>query len=98
MLFAVHFIDHQDQHETRKQYLQAHIDWLDQHKDHIRVGGSLRNEPGDQAVGGLWIVEANGKAEIETLIHTDPFWIQGLRQSYEIHHWSKAFTDRKVLI
>lgn len=98
MLFAVRFIDKPNQHGTRKQSLQAHLDWLDQHQECVLIGGSLRLEPDQQAVGGLWIVEASSKAEIASLIQTDPFWIQGLRQSYEIFHWSKAFADRKIAI
>jgi len=31
-------------------------------------------------------------------LKTDPFYTSGLRQSYEILHWSKANDDRKVLI
>jgi uncharacterized protein YciI len=58
--------------------------------------GSLRNEPEEQPVGGLWIVEAESKNVIEALIESDPFWVSGLRRQYEILHWSKAFADRKV--
>lgn len=98
MLFAVRFIDKQDQHEIRVRFLQAHIDWLDQNKERVLVGGSLRSELSEQAVGGLWIVEADSKTAIEALVQSDPFWVKGLRQHYEILHWSKAFADRKVLV
>jgi uncharacterized protein YciI len=96
MLFIVRFTDRPDRYEARKRFLQAHIDWLDQHKDRVLVGGSLREAPGEQPVGGLWVVEAESQADIEALIRSDPFWVNGLRQSYEILHWSKAFPDRKV--
>ncbi|MDH3317589.1 MAG: YciI family protein [Gammaproteobacteria bacterium] len=96
MLFVVRFTDKQDRKEVREQFLQAHVDWLDQHKQHVLVGGSLRRTPGEQPVGGLWIVEAESRSEIQQLIRSDPFWINGLRQNYEILHWSKAFADSKV--
>lgn len=95
-LYAIRFTDRPDALTTRKQYLAAHIDWLDRHKDTVLVPGSLRPEPGQDAVGGLWIVEAPDKKTIEALLQSDPFWIHGLRQGYEILHWSKAFPDRKV--
>lgn len=38
------------------------------------------------------------KEQIEDLLRSDPFFIAGLRQSYEILHWSKANAERKVLI
>lgn len=98
MLFAVHFFDKQDQYELRKQYLPAHIEWLEQHRDVVLVGGSLREDPAGQPVGGLWIVEAESKTAIEELLKTDPFWIRGLRQGYEILYWSKAFAEKQVPI
>jgi hypothetical protein len=33
---------------------------------------------------------------VEQLLQSDPFWVQGLRQGYEIMHWFKAFPDRQV--
>jgi hypothetical protein len=95
-LYVVRFTDKPDQLAVRKQFLPAHIEWLDKHKSIVLVPGSLRPEPGHDAVGGLWIVEAPDKKQIESLIHTDPFWVQGLRQDFEILHWSKAFPERRV--
>jgi uncharacterized protein YciI len=48
--------------------------------------------------GGLWIAEAKSKARLDELLKTDPFYVAGLRQSYEILHWSKANAERMVLI
>lgn len=98
MLFVVRFEDDQNKYETRKQYLDAHINWLDKHTKQVLVGGSLRKTPDDQPVGGLWIVEAASVQEVELLIESDPFWVHGLRSSREILHWSKAFEDRTVEI
>lgn len=96
VLYVVRFTDRSDRSATRKEFLAAHIAWLDEHKDMILVPGSLRPEHGEDAVGGLWVVEAPGKKEIEALIQSDPFWVQGLRQGYEILYWSKAFPERRV--
>ena len=96
MLFAVRFHDQRDCAEVRRQHLQAHIDWLDEHKDSVLIGGSLRNEPSENPVGGLWLVEATDKNAVEVLIQSDPFSIHGLRERHEIFFWSKAFPERKV--
>jgi hypothetical protein len=95
-LYVIRFTDRPNALATRKQYLAAHIEWLDKHKETILVPGSLRPEPGQDAVGGLWVVEAPGRNAIEALLQSDPFWVHGLRQGYEILHWSKAFPERKV--
>jgi len=98
MLFAVVFTDKPDQGDLRAAHLQAHIAWLEQHKDIIPVGGSLRQEMGQTPKGGLWVAEADSKEQIEELLKSDPFFIAGLRQSHEILHWCKANADRKALI
>jgi len=97
MLFAVRFHDKQDRPHVRQQQLRAHVDWLARHRDVILVGGSLRQQAGENPVGGLWLVEADSKPEIEQLIESDPFWIHGLRERCEILLWSKALPD-KVLV
>lgn len=98
MLFAVRFHDQMDCAEVRLQHLQAHIDWLDEHKELVLIGGSLRKEPGENPVGGLWLVEAPDKNAVEVLIQSDPFSIHGLRERHEIFFWSRAFPERKVLV
>ena len=98
MLFAVIFTDKPGHGDLRAQHLQAHVDWLEAHRDVIPVGGSLRVEPGDVPRGGLWIAEADSKAQIERQLRTDPFYLAGLRQGWEILHWSKANAARRALI
>ncbi len=98
MLFAVFLTDKPDHAQVRSNHLQAHIDWLEQHRDVILVGGSLRHEPSQLPKGGLWIAQADSKQQLEALLQTDPFYLVGLRQSYEILHWSKANSERQVLI
>ena len=97
MLYAVRFHDRPDRASVRQQQLQAHVDWLAAHRDVILVGGSLRRQRGDNPVGGLWIVEADSKEQLEQLMESDPFWTHGLRERCEILLWSKALPD-KVLI
>ena len=97
-LFAVQFKDKSNSYALRQIYLDAHIAWLDEHKDQILVGGSLRLSLDQAPIGGLWIVESESREAIEMLMKTDPFWIHGLRESVDIYHWSKAIEDRKVLV
>ena len=98
MLFVVRFTDHQQRLATRKQFLPAHLEWLEAHNKKVLVPGSLRPEPDAAPIGAFWIVEAENKNEVEHLLQSDPFWVQGLRQRYEILHWSKAFPERQVLV
>lgn len=91
MLFAVRFYDRPDRLDVRKHQMEQHLEWLRAHGDVILVGGSLRSDPDADAIGALWIVQCDSKAAIEALLRTDPFWIHGLRERYDIHSWHKAF-------
>ncbi|MDK3023560.1 YciI family protein [Cupriavidus taiwanensis] len=73
MIFAVRFHDKPDQLALRNSLLQAHLDWLALHGDTILIAGPLREVPDEGAVGGLWIVRAADRAEVEALVQTDPF-------------------------
>jgi len=96
MLFIVRFFDNQDKAFVRSDNLSQHLNWLKLNSDRILVAGSLRSEPTTNPLGALWIVKADSKADIEDIIKSDPFWICGLRDKYEILHWSKAFEDIRV--
>ncbi len=97
MLFAVRFYDRPERLDIRKSLLTAHLEWLRAHNDVILVGGSLRLDPESNAIGALWIVQSDSKSSIEDLLRTDPFWMHGLREKYEIHFWNKAFPDQTAI-
>lgn len=98
MLFVVIFTDVPGKGDVRKRELAAHLEWLELNKSVIPIGGSLRRELGDVPEGGLWIAEARSKSEVESLVIADPFYIAGLRKSFEVFHWSKANASRKSLL
>lgn len=98
MLFVIRFVDEPNKQEVRKQHLDAHISWLAERKQSVLVAGSLREEPNTDPIGAFWVVKAQTKADVETLFISDPFWTNGLRESVEILHWSKAFPDEQTLI
>ena len=98
MLFAVLFTDKPNRGDLRAEHLQAHIQWVDQNKNEVLVAGSLRSEPGVTPQGGLWIVEAESKESVLRMMATDPFYICGLRQSWEVLHWSKALEYHQALV
>jgi uncharacterized protein len=95
MLFILRFTNKPDVADRLPQLYPAHTQWLSEHPQ-VLVPGAIRTDPEKPPIGGLWIVEAESKAEVESLFQTDPFWVNGLRQGYEILHWSKAFPDKKV--
>lgn len=96
MLFVIYFTDRADRLAVRQERLADHLQWLDANRQTVLAAGSLRQEPGADPIGGLWIAEASSRATLEELLHTDPFWIHGLRESCQVLHWSKAFPERRA--
>lgn len=96
-LYIVRFTDHADRLDVRKAHTDAHHAYLGANRDKVLVSGPLRFEAGETPIGGLWIMRAESKAEIEAFIDNDPFWKHGLRKSREILHWGKS-TDQPVVI
>ena len=98
MLFVIRFVDKLNRQEVREQHLDAYLSWLAERRHSILVAGSLRVEPDSNPTGAFWVVEAESKVDAEKLFLADPFWTNGLRESVEISHWSKAFHDEQTLI
>ena len=90
MLFMVRFTDHPDRLDVRQAHGAAHMAWLAEHAAQVRIGGPLRRDPEGAAVGAMWLVEAASAAEIERLLASEPFWVNGLRAGVEILEWRKV--------
>jgi uncharacterized protein len=98
MLFVARFTDKPGIAERRAELLEAHFDWLDANRDRVRLAGSLREDVGGDSLGGLWIIEADSKADAEAVYQTDPFFANGLRAGVELYHYVKANADRAVTL
>lgn len=98
MLYIVQFEDKPDVAELRQKLFAAHIEFLDRMKEKVLVPGSVREVPSDRPLGGLWIVDAKDEADVKEIFKDDPFWVNGMRATYRINRWQKAFPDRKVLV
>ena len=98
MLFVARFTDKPDIAERRAELLDAHFAWLDEHRDRVKIAGSLRTDVGGDSLGGLWIIEADSKQDAEQVYQTDPFFANGLRAKVEVYHYVKANAERPVTL
>jgi len=93
MLFAVLFVDNADSaQDIRRRYMPAHLDFLERNGSAIKAAGPLSDEHGI-ASGGLWLVEAADRGQVEQLVRTDPFWPTGLRDAVRVLVWNQVFAD-----
>lgn len=97
MLFVARFTDKPDIAEKRAELLQAHFDWLAANDDKVLLAGAMRNDAGE-GLGGLWVIEADSKAEAEQVYQNDPFFANGLRAKVEVWHYVKAHPDKASVI
>ena len=95
MLFVVQledvYVDQPERLPERAVHMSDHLAFLAEHDGHVVAAGALRPSPEGLPVGGIWIVNAESKAAVETLYQSDPFWRAGLRKSARVSHWAKAY-------
>ena len=93
MLFAVMFEDEPAQAEDlRRKHLPDHLQFLEKNRERLIAAGPLLSAA-DETQGGLWLVEADDREEVEQLVREDPFWPTGLRKSVRIAQWKKVFAE-----
>ncbi|HYG86354.1 MAG TPA: YciI family protein [Azospirillum sp.] len=91
MLFMFHCIDKAGSADVRAANRNAHLDYLEAHKDRILVAGPLLGDDGSSMVGSLLIIECADKAAAQAFADNDPYAKAGLFQSVEIRAWRRVF-------
>ena len=83
---------------VREEFTAHHLSYLDANRDAILLPGGLRPAPGHGLEGALWVIEAEGRETAAALCENDPFFRHGLRKSYRLYVWGKAFPERAVTL
>ena len=93
MLFAVLFEDDANRaDDISRKHMPAHLEFLERNASVIRAAGPLRDAD-DTPAGGLWVVQADDREQVETLVQVDPLWLTGLRRSVRVLAWTQVFAD-----
>ena len=98
MLFLVRLTDRSSAGELRSQFLEAHKAWLMERREQVRAAGILRKDENEPSLGACWIVAAESRKAVEQLVRSDPFYLNGVRDTYEILLWSRAFPPGPVTL
>lgn len=96
--WAVVFRDTDGMLEIRanKELRDKHVAYAKEHPE-LLIGGGLKIDPDSDFCGAMWIVEAEEKAEVESLILADPFYVASHR-TFEIFTWGKILEDKLVTL
>jgi uncharacterized protein YciI len=98
-LFAAIFEDDMEAAERIRAVAEdAHVAWLEKHRDKVLVAGALRPAEEGPATGGLWLIEAASVEEARRICTEDPFFTEGLRKSFRLESWSKGFPREPVTL
>jgi len=92
MHFVIHAVDRADALETRAKHYRAHRIHLDQATQHgvkVTTAGTLVAADGETPVGSLFILEAPSRAEIDAFTASDPYHINKVWQTVEVHYFNK---------
>jgi uncharacterized protein len=92
MICIVLFADNPARADQRQRFMPDHLAFLERNAARIRAAGPLKETDGAPA-GGLWLVEAESAEVVTALVHADPFWPTGLRQSVRVLEWSQVFAE-----
>ncbi len=92
MLFVVHALDKKDILPTRAKFYRAHRIHLDQAEDHdvgVMTAGTLVADDGETPVGSVFVIDAKDRAAVDAFTRSDPYHINGVWGSVQIHGYNK---------
>ena len=77
MLFMIYALDHPTAAPLREQFYPAHKQYLtNAHQSGIQItmAGPLVKDDGTTAIGSLFVIEVESRAQAEQFHHNDPFY------------------------
>lgn len=75
MLFVIRCIDaEKDTMPIRADALSAHLSWVEDNMETIRVAGPLINNETGEHEGSMYVVEADSKRAAERFLASDPYY------------------------
>lgn len=90
MLWAISCVDKPNTAAARAASLQPHRDFLQSQKSILVLAGATQNDDGTEAIGSLFIVNANSRAEAKAFSDGDPFTKAGVFASVTITRMRKG--------
>jgi len=91
MPYMIQTVDKPHHQALRLKVRSEHLAFLEERKHLLLAAGARLVEGGDDALGGLYILDVEDRAEAERFIAADPFTQAGLFTDIIITRWRKAF-------
>lgn len=84
MLYILYNEDRPDGLAIREATREAHLAYLEQHKDKVVLGGGLLSEDGKTRLGSVFIINVPDRKAAEAFSTAEPFRKAGLFQTTKI--------------
>lgn len=90
MLWTISCVDKPDTAAARAAVLQPHRDYLQSQKGILVLAGATQTDDGTAAIGSLFVVNVNSRAEAKAFSDGDPFTQNGVFASITITRMRKG--------
>ncbi len=94
--WIVLFEDQPEMETHRRQNREAHLTFLKDHENRIKIAGGMRPMPGAPYCGDMWIVKGCNFDDVIDIVQKDPFYNPEYR-SFRIFSWGKSI-DKPVTL
>ena len=92
MLFVVHALDRQDALTIWAKFYRTHrihLDEAERHQVDVVTAGTLVANDGATPVGSVFVIDAKDRAAVEAFTGTDPYHINDVWGTVQIHGYNK---------
>ena len=93
MPYLIETYDAPERAHLRQQNYQAHLDYLAANASLLLACGAMLDDAGEQASGGIYLVDLDDRAAAEAFIAADPFHHAGLFREVVVTRWRKAYLN-----
>jgi len=90
MLWVISCVDKADTAAIREKHLQPHRNYLQSQKTILVLAGATQSDDGANAIGSLFVVNVDSRAEAKAFSDGDPFTQNGVFSSVTITRMRKG--------
>lgn len=84
--------------ELRARVRSAHVAYLESHLERLIGAGAKLADDGTTAIGSLYLIDTDDRAEAERFVAADPFMVEGVFSGFVATRWRKAILDGRSFI
>ena len=90
MLWVISCVDKPNTAVIREKHLQPHRDYLQSQKKILVLAGATQSDDGADAIGSLFVVNVNSRADAKAFSDGDPFTQNGVFSSVTVTRMRKG--------